>query len=137
MVNMNKAAEIFISSLGLKITGAEVEQAWENSKNALPQLAQTFADMKTQQNEMCGEIAVLRREQSVLMEKLSLLVALALTPATEGSKRVEPVVPDCQFWNVVGIYGESIPSNEPSSQHPTRGMSGTEVVLNGVAQHDS
>lgn len=95
---MNKAAEIFISSLGLKVSGAEIETAWENSKDALPKLAQTFADMKAEQTSMSAEIVTLRREQTLLMDKVSLLVSLALTPMTEGSKRVEPVVPDCQFW---------------------------------------
>jgi hypothetical protein len=42
---MNKGLQLLLLSMGLKVEPAEIEAAWERSKDALPQLAKAFDEL--------------------------------------------------------------------------------------------
>lgn len=46
---MNKGFILLLQSMGIKIDPAEIEQAWDKSKNALPELAKAFDAMDKRQ----------------------------------------------------------------------------------------
>lgn len=44
-----KGLQMLLSSMGIKINPSEIEQAWEQGKNALPEIARKFDEMEKRQ----------------------------------------------------------------------------------------
>lgn len=65
---MNKGLLILLRSLGLEIDPVQIEEAWEKSKNALPELAQAFDRMDKRQERLEQKLDELLARQKLITE---------------------------------------------------------------------
>lgn len=85
---MNKGVEFFLKSIGVTITPEELEAAFEQGKNALPKIAQSYEEMNARQNRV--EILL-----SNINDRLSFLEAMdakleLLLSRTSGEVQPDP-----------------------------------------------
>jgi hypothetical protein len=73
MVLTMKGLQLLLQSMGIKIDPAQIEQAWAASKDALPQLAKAFEEIRASQariEQQIGDLIVWRdrMERQATME---------------------------------------------------------------------
>lgn len=61
---MNKGFVLLLQSFGIKIDPAEIEAAWDRSKDALPQLARAFDELNATMKRVEGKLDKISENQN-------------------------------------------------------------------------